>query len=279
LPPNIEINDLINAGVLGLMDAIEKFEPSRGVKFKTYAELRIRGAMIDSLRELDWAPRSLRKKSKELSKVSQKLQQELGREVSDQEICAEMGIELDELYKLEDQLTGLSIGSFYDASRRFGEEDSDAESLINYYPDDGGPTVDEAASSHPSLKQDPSAILFDDAARAFNSMVDGLRERDGQTLTELCEAIREMTRFGVMKHLAVLKEAHLVVTERHGRSKHHYLNPVPIRQIHDRWISKYAGPWVSALTDLKHRLEYLCSRSQPSPRSTSAPPPNGCGRR
>jgi RNA polymerase sigma factor for flagellar operon FliA len=79
LPPNIEINDLINAGVLGLMDAIEKFEPSRGVKFKTYAELRIRGAMIDSLRELDWAPRSLRKKSKELSKVSQKLQQELGR--------------------------------------------------------------------------------------------------------------------------------------------------------------------------------------------------------
>ena len=109
LPPNIEINDLINAGILGLMDAIEKFEPSRGVKFKTYAELRIRGAMIDSLRELDWAPRSLRKKSKELSKASQKLQQELGREVSDQEICAEMGIELDELYKLEDQLTGLSV--------------------------------------------------------------------------------------------------------------------------------------------------------------------------
>ena len=56
LPPNIEINDLINAGVLGLMDAIEKFEPSRGVKFKTYAELRIRGAMIDSLRELDSSP-------------------------------------------------------------------------------------------------------------------------------------------------------------------------------------------------------------------------------
>ena len=135
LPPNIEINDLINAGVLGLMDAIEKFEPSRGVKFKTYAELRIRGAMIDSLRELDWAPRSLRKKSKELSKASQKLQQELGREVSDQEICEEMGIDLEELYKLEDQLTGLSVGSFYDASRRHSEDEGDSESLINYYPD------------------------------------------------------------------------------------------------------------------------------------------------
>ncbi len=156
LPPNIEINDLINAGVLGLMDAIEKFEPSRGVKFKTYAELRIRGAMIDSLRELDWAPRSLRKKSKELSKVSQKLQQELGREVSDHEICAEMGIELEELYKLEDQLTGLSIGSFYDASRRFGEEDSDAESLINYYPDDV-----EKGPPHVFEKEELKQILAD----------------------------------------------------------------------------------------------------------------------
>jgi DNA-binding transcriptional ArsR family regulator len=81
-------------------------------------------------------------------------------------------------------------------------------------------------------------------------LLDGLRERDGQTLTELCEAIPEMTRFGVMKHLAVLGEAHLVVTERHGRAKHHYLNPVPIRQIHDRWISKYAEPFASALVEL-----------------------------
>ena len=81
-------------------------------------------------------------------------------------------------------------------------------------------------------------------------LLDGLRERDGQTLTELCEAIPDMTRFGVMKHLAVLGEAHLVVTERHGRAKHHYLNPVPIRQIHDRWISKYAEPFASALVEL-----------------------------
>jgi RNA polymerase sigma factor for flagellar operon FliA len=135
LPPNIEINDLINAGVLGLMDAVEKFEPSRGVKFKTYAELRIRGAMLDSLRELDWAPRSLRKKSKELSKASQRLQQELGREANEQELCDEMGMGLDELFKLTDQLKGLSIGSFYDSSKRYDEDEGDAECLINYYPD------------------------------------------------------------------------------------------------------------------------------------------------
>ena len=86
-------------------------------------------------------------------------------------------------------------------------------------------------------------------------LLDGLRERDGQTLTALCEAIPDMTRFGVMKHLAVLEEAHLVVTERHGRSKHHYLNPVPIRQIHDRWISKYAEPFASALIELTELAE------------------------
>ena len=81
-------------------------------------------------------------------------------------------------------------------------------------------------------------------------LLDRLFERDGQALGDLCTALPDMTRFGVMKHLAVLEEAHLVVTERHGRSKHHYLNPVPIRLIHDRWISKYAEPFASALTEL-----------------------------
>ena len=85
-------------------------------------------------------------------------------------------------------------------------------------------------------------------------LLDELFERDGQTLTEL-EARLPMTRFGVMKHLKVLEEAGLVVTRRRGREKLHFLNPVPIRQIHDRWVSKYAEPWASALTDLKRDLE------------------------
>jgi len=73
LPSHVELNDLIGAGVLGLLDAIEKFDPGRAVKFKTYAELRIKGAILDSLRNLDWAPRSLRKKSKDLEKVHKEL--------------------------------------------------------------------------------------------------------------------------------------------------------------------------------------------------------------
>ena len=81
-------------------------------------------------------------------------------------------------------------------------------------------------------------------------LLDRLFARDGQTLGELCEALPGMTRFGVAKHLGVLSGAHLVVVERHGREKHHYLNPVPIRQIHDRWISKYAAPFTDALASL-----------------------------
>lgn len=86
------------------------------------------------------------------------------------------------------------------------------------------------------------------------SLLDELFRRDGQTLSELEERF-DMTRFGVMKHLKLLEEAGLVVTRRKGRQKLHFLNPVPIRLVHDRWVSKYAEPWTEALSDLKHRLE------------------------
>jgi len=85
-------------------------------------------------------------------------------------------------------------------------------------------------------------------------LLDRLFERDGRTLKDL-ESELEMTRFGVMKHLRVLQEAGLVVARRSGREKLHYLNPVPIRLIHDRWIDKYTERRVSALVDLKHQLE------------------------
>ena len=85
-------------------------------------------------------------------------------------------------------------------------------------------------------------------------LLDQLFERDGRTLTEL-ESKLEMTRFGVMKHLRVLEDAGLVVTQRQGREKLHYLNAVPIRLIHDRWIDKYTEHRVSALAEIKTRLE------------------------
>jgi len=93
--------------------------------------------------------------------------------------------------------------------------------------------------------------LADPTRRA---LLDELYRQDGQTLGAL-EAHFDMTRFGVMKHLKVLEEAHLVTTRKQGREKLHFLNPVPIRLVHDRWVSKYAKPWAAALTGLKRELE------------------------
>ncbi|MGZ6267626.1 MAG: ArsR/SmtB family transcription factor [Candidatus Limnocylindrales bacterium] len=86
------------------------------------------------------------------------------------------------------------------------------------------------------------------------SLLDALFREDGQTLTALEDRF-SMTRFGVMKHLKQLEDADLVVTKRRGREKLHFLNPVPIRLVHDRWVSKYAEPWAAALSGLKNRLE------------------------
>ncbi|HEY1653301.1 MAG TPA: metalloregulator ArsR/SmtB family transcription factor, partial [Acidimicrobiales bacterium] len=85
-------------------------------------------------------------------------------------------------------------------------------------------------------------------------LLDELFRQDGQTLGMLGEKF-SMTRFGVMKHLKQLEEAGLVVTRRRGREKLHFLNPVPIRLIHDRWVSKYSEPWVAGLSEIKDRLE------------------------
>jgi DNA-binding transcriptional ArsR family regulator len=106
-----------------------------------------------------------------------------------------------------------------------------------------------------------SSLMTDDD-RVFKALADPTRRflldllfaRDGRTLTEL-ESELEMTRFGVMKHLRVLEDADLVLTRKSGREKLHFLNPVPIRLIHDRWIDKYTERQVSALADLKHELE------------------------
>jgi len=86
------------------------------------------------------------------------------------------------------------------------------------------------------------------------SLLDELFGEDGQTLSALEERL-PMTRFGVMKHLRVLEEAGLVVTKKRGREKLHFLNPVPIRLVHDRWVSKYAEPWAAGLSELKHDIE------------------------
>jgi len=115
LPSNIELDDLMSSGVIGLMDAIDKYDPSRDNKFKTYAEFRIRGAILDELRSQDWVPRSVRDKSKLLDRTIVKLESELGRTPEDQEIADRLKISLSELHDLVNQVKPVSVLSIDEA--------------------------------------------------------------------------------------------------------------------------------------------------------------------
>ena len=114
LPSNIELDDLISSGVIGLMDAIEKYDSSRDNKFKTYAEFRIRGAMLDELRAQDWVPRSIREKTKILERAYLKIEQEKGRHATDEEVCIELGLSTEEYHELLNEVRSVSLLSYDD---------------------------------------------------------------------------------------------------------------------------------------------------------------------
>jgi RNA polymerase sigma factor for flagellar operon FliA len=109
LPPHIDINDIISAGALGLIDAVEKFDETKGIKFKTYAEFRVWGAMLDSLRNMDWVSRSVRKSATVLEKAFAELEKRFNRPATDEEIAEELGVELDEVYDMVAQANGISL--------------------------------------------------------------------------------------------------------------------------------------------------------------------------
>lgn len=106
---NVEYDDLISYGIFGLIDAIDKFDPDKGVKFETYASLRIRGAILDNIRKLDWVPRSLRQKNKQLDQVYTDLESELGRPPEDEEVAAKMNISMEEFQDILRKTNILSL--------------------------------------------------------------------------------------------------------------------------------------------------------------------------
>ena len=114
LPSHIDQNDLMSAGIMGLLDAIEKFDPDKGVAFKSYAEFRIRGAMLDELRTMDWVPRSVRKNAKILEKAYGSVERRTMKPASDEDVAAELGIDMDAFYQLLEETKGISV---------FNEED------------------------------------------------------------------------------------------------------------------------------------------------------------
>jgi len=128
VPAHIDVDDLINSGIIGLIDAADRFEPERNVKFRTFAEQRVRGAILDSLRDLDWVPRTLRRKKKDIEEAYHSLEQRFGRAAADEEVAEHLGVTLDDLHKSIDELKGVTLGSFEDAS-------GEGEGLIAFIPD------------------------------------------------------------------------------------------------------------------------------------------------
>lgn len=127
---HVEYDDLVSYGVFGLIDAIEKYDTNRGVKFDTYAQLRIRGAIIDYLREIDWLPRSVRQKAKELERAYQELEGELGRAASDDEVAAKMGVSIDDFQKKIQFVSTYSVVSLDDLleqKREFLSDEGDSD--------------------------------------------------------------------------------------------------------------------------------------------------------
>jgi RNA polymerase sigma factor for flagellar operon FliA len=122
LPSHILLDDLVQAGILGLMEAVKKFDSSKNVELKTYAKHRIQGAILDSLRDLDWSPRPLRKKARQIEQAHQRLRAQFGRPATEPEVAIELGMNLKDLQHLLGELRGLDLGSLEDEYTESGQE-------------------------------------------------------------------------------------------------------------------------------------------------------------
>jgi RNA polymerase sigma factor for flagellar operon FliA len=130
LPSHVEIDDLINSGVIGLIDAVEKFDPGRKIKFKTYAEFRIKGAILDELRALDWVPRSTRQKASRIERAFSELEQNLGRVASDHEVVEFLGIDFETYHQLLMEARGISLVSLDELHS--DNEDENERNLLDF---------------------------------------------------------------------------------------------------------------------------------------------------
>ncbi|MGC2638658.1 MAG: FliA/WhiG family RNA polymerase sigma factor [Acidobacteriaceae bacterium] len=165
LPQHVDLEDLVSAGTLGLLDAFRKFDPARKVQFRSYAQFRIRGAILDSLRTLDWSPRELRRKGRAVEESIRKLTVQYGRAPSEPEIAAAMSLELEEYQQLLGELKGLEIGTLHvERSEDSGEEE------LAYVP------------NHPD--EDPLfRCLRSEMKDRLAGAIDGLPERERLVVT------------------------------------------------------------------------------------------------
>lgn len=165
LPPHLPFEDLVNAGIVGLLEAIRNFDASRGTQVRTFAELRIRGAILDSLREMDWSPRALRRKSRQLEESHTKLRHALERSPSEQELAHDMHISVEELRVLLCDLRGLNLGSI----QAMEQEDGKGDQVFKYTPN--------------SPDEDPYYLCLQSELKRYLAMsVDELPDREKKLL-------------------------------------------------------------------------------------------------
>lgn len=165
LPPSIDVDDLISYGFFGLSDAIERFDPEREVKFETYASRRIRGSIIDGMRAVDWVPRSVRQKAKEIEQTIAQLEREHGRPPEDHEIAAHLGIDLKEYHERLGEVRSVALVSL-DEVWSSGESDDDGSLSLGQMIEDGS-SVDPA-----------SAAADQELRRVLADAIDKLPERE-----------------------------------------------------------------------------------------------------
>jgi RNA polymerase sigma factor for flagellar operon FliA len=185
LPPNVEQADFVSSGVFGLIDAIEKFDLDREIKFETYAITRIRGAMIDELRAIDWIPRSVRYKAREVEKAYASLEAQLHRTPSEVEVAAEMGIKLEDLHAIFSQVSFVNVVAL-DELLSVGGEKGDKLSLVD--------TLEDTKAEDPVLAFESEETKFL-LAKAINTLPE--REKivvtlyyyEGLTLAEIGQVL------------------------------------------------------------------------------------------
>jgi RNA polymerase sigma factor FliA len=199
LPESVNLDDLISAGTIGLIGAIDRFDPSLNVKLKTYAEYKIRGAILDSLRGLDWAPRQQRKRAKQIEAAISAAEQRLHRSPTEDEIAAQLGLKLEEYHEWLVEVRGLSLGSLETAS---ADEDQNRD-LLRYLSGD-----EDEWPSHLLERSELQALLADAITKMpeIEKAVLSLYYYEELTLREISKIVRlHESRISQLKSQAILR--------------------------------------------------------------------------
>jgi RNA polymerase sigma factor for flagellar operon FliA len=162
LPASVEVDDLIQGGMLGLLEAAANYSEGRGASFETYAGIRIRGAMLDGLRKLDWAPRSVHRKARAVAKAIREIESEIGREARDVEVAERMGMQLSEYHRIVEDSAGCQISSLTTEEGEMTLTDSAADPFRDVVDEDFRAALAEAISNLPERERLVMSLYYDD---------------------------------------------------------------------------------------------------------------------